>query len=135
MPELPDVEVARRLLERSLAGATIRAACSDDRRLLRPGSPSRFSRGLVARTVREVGRRGKWLRVLLDDGTRLFSHLGMTGEWVEADPADPTRRAERARIDAVAGKRSVRSVRYLDSRRFGRLVVAARDIHDWTELG
>lgn len=135
MPELPDVEIARRRLERSLRGAKIRAARCDDRRLLRPGSPRQFSSALTGRSVREVSRRGKWLRVLLDDGTRLFSHLGMTGEWVEADGATAVRRSERARIDVAGGKRAPRSVLYLDSRRFGRLVVSGDDIHDWTELG
>lgn len=134
MPELPDVEIARRLLERSLAGATIGDARCDDRRLLRPLSPDDFSRALVGRTVRDVGRRGKWLRLLLDDGTRLFSHLGMTGEWMDTDAAEPARRSERARLDVRRGKRA-HSVRYLDSRRFGRLLVSNDDIPEWTELG
>lgn len=135
MPELPDVEMARRLLEHSLRGTTIRAAHCDDRRLLRPRSPDHFARALIGRTVRSVERRGKWLRILLDDGTRLFSHLGMTGEWVSGDVEEPSRRSERARIDVSKGKRVLRSVRYLDSRRFGRLLVAADDVDEWTELG
>jgi formamidopyrimidine-DNA glycosylase len=134
MPELPDVEIARRLLERSLAGATIGDARCADRRLLRPLSPEDFSRALAGRTVRDVDRRGKWLRLLLDDGTRLFSHLGMTGEWMDAEAAEPARRSERARIDVGSGKRA-RSVRYLDSRRFGRLLVSNDDIGEWTALG
>jgi formamidopyrimidine-DNA glycosylase len=135
MPELPDVEIARRRLERSLAGATIRAASCNDRWLLRPRSPAHFSRALAGRTVRSVARRGKWLRLLLDDGTRIFSHLGMTGEWLNADDARSEARSERARLDVARDKHGASSVRYLDSRRFGRLVVSERDITEWTELG
>ncbi|HVW30882.1 MAG TPA: bifunctional DNA-formamidopyrimidine glycosylase/DNA-(apurinic or apyrimidinic site) lyase [Polyangiaceae bacterium] len=135
MPELPDVEVARRLLEQSLRGTTIHAARCDDRRLLRPRSPGHFARALVGRAVRSVERRGKWLRILFDDGTRLFSHLGMTGEWISGDAEQPPRRSERARLDVGKGERVSRSVRYLDSRRFGRLLIADRDVDEWTELG
>jgi formamidopyrimidine-DNA glycosylase len=135
MPELPDVEYIRRRLQRALAGATIVAARSTDRRVLRPEAPSAFGRALVGRAVREVDRRGKWLRLVLDDGGRLFSHLGMTGWWVEIDPEGPQQPSERARIDAAGpGGRAV-SVRYLDARRFGRLIASSGDIPEWRALG
>jgi formamidopyrimidine-DNA glycosylase len=58
----------------------------------------------------------------------------MTGDWVERPPEAPKERSERARLDLVRrGRRS--SVRYLDSRRFGRLVVAKDDIAEWRALG
>lgn len=135
MPELPDVELARRRLRDWLGGATITLARSADRYILRPKSPAALSRALVGRKVKEVSRRGKWLRIDLDDGSRLFSHLGMTGDWVERGADAPRQPSERARIDVVRddGRRS--SVRYLDSRRFGRLIVAREDIPEWRELG
>ena len=70
MPELPDVEVVRCDLERSLVGSTVRAAECADARLARPGSPGAFARALLGRTCKDVVRRGKWLRLELDDGTR-----------------------------------------------------------------
>ncbi len=134
MPELPDVEVARRHLQRLLAGGRVTAACCTDARLTRPRPPRAFARALTDRTVEVVARRGKWLRIALDDGTRVFSHLGMTGSWVQAGVDAPTRTWERARIDVVRHGRAT-SVRYVDARRFGRLVAARRDIADWAELG
>lgn len=134
MPELPDVEIARGNLQRWLVGAKVTAACCTDARLTRPRPPSEFTRALIARTVEAVHRRGKWLRVILDDGTRVFSHLGMTGSWVQAAVDAPARSSERARIDVVQRGREI-SVRYMDARRFGRLVVGRRDIADWTALG
>jgi formamidopyrimidine-DNA glycosylase len=134
MPELPDVEVVRLRLDGVLRGATVTAAASKDRRILRPGAPAGFGRALVGRKVSEVARRGKWLRLALGDGGRLFCHLGMTGWWVEREPEAAAERTERARIDVRRG-RARRSVRYLDGRRFGRLVVARDDIPEWRALG
>lgn len=134
MPELPDVEIARRQLSRWLRGATITQARSTDRRILRPGSPEAFATALEGRTVRDVERRGKWLKILLADGTRVFSHLGMTGAWVERPAGSREARSEHARIDVERRGRPT-SVRYLDPRRFGRLVVGAKDIPEWLELG
>lgn len=135
MPELPDVELARRRLRRWMGGATITAARSTDRHIFRPRSPAVLGQALAGRKVRGVGRRGKWLRIELDDGGLLFSHLGMTGEWVRRTAEAPAQASERARIDLVRtdGRRS--SVRYVDWRRFGRLIVARDDIAEWRELG
>jgi formamidopyrimidine-DNA glycosylase len=133
MPELPDVETVRRRLA-GLRGRTITTARSNDGYVLRPRSPSAFARSLAGRVVRAIDRRGKWLRVLLDDGGRLFSHLGMTGWWVECEPGSPKQRSERARLDVTRRGRE-RSFRYVDSRRFGRLIVAKEDIPEWRLLG
>jgi formamidopyrimidine-DNA glycosylase len=134
MPELPDVEMARRLLEQLMRGATITRAESSDRVVTRPQSPGTLSRILVGHSVRAVERRGKWLRLSLDDGRRLFSHLGMTGDFTGADVDAPAQRFERARFDVKKGAHSG-SIRYLDARRFGRLLAARDDIPEWSELG
>jgi formamidopyrimidine-DNA glycosylase len=135
MPELPDVELARRRLRKWMRGTIITAAYSTDRYIVRPNSPAILRRALVGRTVREVSRRGKWLRFELDDGRRLFSHLGMTGDWIERKPNAPRQRSERARIDVIRKSGGSSSVRYIDSRRFGRLIVSSEDISEWRELG
>jgi formamidopyrimidine-DNA glycosylase len=115
MPELPEVEHARRCLERWLGGQTVTRA---------------FSRTLVGRDVTSVERRGKWLRLTLSDGLLLFSHLGMTGRWLRRAPGDPPERWERARVDVEGA-----SARYVDPRRFGRLVVSRRELPAWSALG
>jgi formamidopyrimidine-DNA glycosylase len=134
MPELVDVEIARRNLQRWMGGATIVGVDATDAYVLRPSSPASFRRALVGRTVRAVGRRGKWLRLELDGGTFLFSHLGMTGDWVERTPEASELRSERARFELVRGG-SKAGVSYVDPRRFGRLVAARRDIPEWSALG
>jgi formamidopyrimidine-DNA glycosylase len=135
VPELPDVELARQRLQDWMGGATITKARSTDHRLLRPQTPAALGRALAGRKVRSVGRRGKWLRIELDDAGSLFSHLGMTGHWVLRSSEEPRQPSERARIDVVRPDGRASSLRYLDSRRFGRLVVANEDIPEWRELG
>jgi formamidopyrimidine-DNA glycosylase len=134
MPELPDVEMTRRDLKRWLVGAIVTAADTEDARLSRPSSPRAFARALVGRTFERVERRGKWLRLDLDDGAKVFSHLGMTGGWVRVAIGAPTARFERAGIDVVLRGRAF-SVRYVDARRFGRLLAVREDIAAWTTLG
>lgn len=137
MPELPEVEIARRHLSRWAAGATVFRASAPDGRGILGGSPAAFATALARVVVEEIERRGKWLRLSLARGKRrvfLFSHLGMTGRWVRRDAAAPAERWERARLD-LAKKGKTSSVRYVDPRRFGRIVVAREDIPSWTELG
>jgi formamidopyrimidine-DNA glycosylase len=133
MPELPEVEVARRSLERWLTGAEITLASAKDR-IVVAGAPAAFSRAVVGRRVDEVRRRGKWLRVAFDDGRLAFAHLGMSGKWVRRDPEAPPERWERVRLDAVRRAKKV-SVRYVDPRRLGRVTLAAADTRSWEALG
>lgn len=126
MPELPEVEIVRRELA-GLQGSTIVRLESNDRRV--------FDRrtNIVGRVVREVGRRGKWLRLELDDGL-VFSHLGMTGDWTLREADDAALPFERVRMDLQRpGK--LTSARYTDPRRFGRFIATTEDIGAWRELG
>jgi formamidopyrimidine-DNA glycosylase len=75
MPELPEVEVTRRSFAGRICGARVLGA--------RLGEPLRWPLGLapeqlMGRTVTDVGRRGKYLLLRLDEGVLLL-HLGMSG--------------------------------------------------------
>ena len=138
MPELPEVEYARRQLQRWLGGATIvRAEVLDPRVIRRGRGRARgraVERALRGRRVLRVERRGKWLRLALDDSAGhglVFSHLGMTGKWVRGD--EPPR-FERVRLTVDRkGKRA--TVRYVDPRLFGTFVVVDEDLPAWRALG
>jgi formamidopyrimidine-DNA glycosylase len=134
VPELPEVEHARCMLEQWIDGARIDAVAVHDARILDTGvKPALVIKALEGRRVKAVERRGKWLRIALDRGA-FFSHLGMTGKWVKARPDDEPVRFERIRLDVLAG-RTRRSIRFLDQRLFGRFSVPAEDLPIWTELG
>lgn len=82
MPELPEVEVVRRGLERHLVGARIDDVQVFDSRALKrhPGSPTDFTSRLVGATVLAAVRRGKFMWCPLDSGVALVVHLGMSGQ-------------------------------------------------------
>ncbi len=80
MPELPEVERARKLAERVAAGRCItRVHCADDAIVFDGVSPRRIRGALRNRTVRGVGRRGKYLWFELDERPWPVFHFGMTG--------------------------------------------------------
>jgi formamidopyrimidine-DNA glycosylase len=116
MPELPEVEVTRRSFASAIENATVQA--------VRLGKPLRWPLGcepvqLLGRCVREVGRRGKYLLLQMDQGV-LLVHLGMSGS-LRFAPALPTAGVH-DHFDLVT---SQGTLRLHDPRRFGAVVYAA----------
>jgi formamidopyrimidine-DNA glycosylase len=118
MPELPEVEVTRRGLAPRISGRTISGVVVREARMRWP-IPKGLQR-LAGRTVRGVGRRGKYL--LVDCGTgHLILHLGMSGS-LRVLPSDtPPRKHEH--FDLLLGDRLVR---LRDPRRFGAVLWTAQ---------
>ena len=120
MPELPEVEHTRRLLEPMMQGARIVRV--DLRRPdLRAPFPPAFADRLHGQTVAQLTRRGKYLLAMLSSGDTLVMHLGMTGEFridvlakVSSGGAKPNRH------DHVAFEMSTpATITFNDPRRFG----------------
>jgi formamidopyrimidine-DNA glycosylase len=116
MPELPEVEVTRRSFAAAIAGARIDA--------VRLGKPLRWPLGtpptnLVGRTVQSVGRRGKYLLLMLDQGLLLL-HLGMSGSLQFSTALPPA--GPHDHFDLVTDRGTLR---LHDPRRFGAVVWAA----------
>ncbi len=105
MPELPEVEVTRRSIAPKLLGRTIRAVRTTQASYFFLTPPQELARRLTGRRVAELVRHGKYLIAALDDGARLFMHLGMTGQLFTA---------------------SARSVRLLSATRAGALTPEAQ---------
>lgn len=130
MPELPEVEHARAALTRWLRGATIARAGICATRVVRGAAPAAMARALAGRRVTSVERRGKQLRLALDDGARLFSHLGMSGKWVLRAADTPPERWERARLEVRGPRGRTRAVIYVDPRMLGGLTLVPRGEED-----
>lgn len=122
MPELPEVEVVRRGLERWVTGRTIASAEVLHPRAIRrqTGGAEEFVARLVGRTVSTPRRRGKYLWLPLDDGA-LLTHLGMSGQLLVGDPDRPSDRHLRARLTFTD---EGHDLRFVDQRTFGHLMVA-----------
>ena len=100
MPELPEVEYTRRLLQRAMGGARI-TRVTTRRENLRYPFPSGFTRRLERQLVRKVSRRAKYLLVELASGDVLLMHLGMSGSFRVAR-GDLNRQSVRLQADNVA---------------------------------
>jgi len=77
MPELPEVEVTRRRLERGLVGKRFKQVLLRVTKLRLP-VPEEITKILPGRMVRSIERRGKYLLFDCECGW-LLVHLGMTG--------------------------------------------------------
>jgi len=127
VPELPEVEVVRRGLERHVAGRTIGAVSVLTARSVRrhAAGPQDLVTRLVGRRLGSARRRGKYLWVPLDDaaphraGEALLAHLGMSGQLLVRPAAAPAERHLRVRVRLDDGN----ELRFVDQRTFGGLAV------------
>ena len=85
MPELPEVETIARALREggrdgpSLLGREVAGVLLLNERTLASPSPAEFMARLPGQTVLDVGRRGKFVVIALDQAALLF-HLRMSGD-------------------------------------------------------
>ncbi|MGC5010950.1 bifunctional DNA-formamidopyrimidine glycosylase/DNA-(apurinic or apyrimidinic site) lyase [Streptosporangium sp. DT93] len=122
MPELPEVEVVRRGLERWVSGRVVAHAEVLHPRAIRrhlPGAEE-FSSRLKGRTVGVAERRGKYLWLPLDGSDAVLAHLGMSGQLLVVEPGSPPERHLRVRMSFTDGGPELR---FVDQRTFGHVLV------------
>lgn len=119
MPELPEVERARRFLEFHLVRKKIiHVYAAEDTMVYRNTAPIDFKRYLEGATVLGVGRKGKYLWLKLDKTFCPVFHLGMTGNITLAETDQSAAKYEKVKMtteDNVA-------VAMRDPRRFSRIL-------------
>ena len=86
MPELPEVERARALIEERALGRRIAAVDDSDTYVCRPHAPGEIAAALVGRELTSAGRRGKAMWCDTDGGPVLGLHLGMAGRIAVDEP-------------------------------------------------
>lgn len=116
MPELPEVETVRGVLEPLLVGRTLEQVEISDPRLVRPFDPAAVAADLEGERVEAVRRRGKYLIVRFESGRVLLIHLRMTGS-LQHTPRGSL--GEDAHRRAVVRLDDGSDVAYRDVRRFG----------------
>ena len=127
MPELPEVEVVRRGLERHVVGRTVASVDVLHPRPVRRhlAGADDFAARLTGRTLVAARRRGKYLWLPLDDGDALTAHLGMSGQLLVQPPEAPDERHLRVRLrlepSADDHTASPAELRFVDQRMFGGL--------------
>jgi formamidopyrimidine-DNA glycosylase len=132
MPELPEVEFARRALLRWMDGRRVVAAEADATRVFRGAEPAHFS--ALRGRLKGLERRGKYLLFTFEGDGGLLGHLGMTGKFVRR-PAGHAEPYSRARLHLDSGE----VVHFRDPRLFGRMepvpAAALRTLPVIAELG
>lgn len=117
MPELPEVETMVRGLKPALEGRRIAAVEVRDPFLLQGIDAREFERRVAETSVESVGRRGKWVVIVL--GARrgiIVIQPRMTGGFWLVEPDRP----EHARL-AFRMERAPATVWFCDSRRLGKI--------------
>ena len=134
MPELPEVEVVRRDLDREVVGKKIKAVEVDGMRSVRRHhNRKQFTTRLVDRKITAVERRGKYLLLRLDGDDVLVVHLGMSGQLIRAKSS---RDAMAKHTHVVITFTQGGQLRFVDPRTFGEMFVTEADNveKDVTEL-
>lgn len=119
VPELPEVEIARRNLERWLSGRKVVKAHAPPSRIFRGADRAAFA-ALRGRLL-FADRKGKYLLLAFESGGAV-AHLGMTGKWVRRPPKveEPYSRASLTLDDRQV-------LHFKDPRMFGRIEPAPVD--------
>ncbi|MDG1837693.1 MAG: bifunctional DNA-formamidopyrimidine glycosylase/DNA-(apurinic or apyrimidinic site) lyase [Phycisphaerales bacterium] len=140
MPELPEVETVRRVLEHRLSDATINRVdvrCAGLRNPFQRG----FASMLKGSRFEGFGRRGKYLLLQMSRTQTWIVHLGMTGMFTVVDrqvagrPA--SQRLYEGRHDHVVVKlEDGRCLIYQDPRKFGSMeIVPTSELHHHAAVG
>ncbi len=113
MPELPEVEIARRTLLRWFDGHRLVRTEADNTRTFRGGRVADFAK--LSGPLTRADRRGKYLMLAFGD-EGLIAHLGMTGKFVKR-PEGRTEPYSRARFVLDTGD----VIHFRDPRMFGEI--------------
>lgn len=126
MPELPEIETIRRIVEPQVAGRTIRAVRLLQEHVVAHPAPDAFVRRLSGQAIASLGRRGKFLIFHFASGDRMVLHLRMTGQLLVTPPDFPLEK----HTHLVAPLSDGNELRYIDVRRFGRFWFLRREESD-----
>ena len=125
MPELPEVEVVRRDLEREIVGKRVKSVEVDGMRSVRRHhNRKQFINRLEGMKFTGVERRGKYLLCRLEGGDVLVIHLGMSGQLLRTKTA---REAKAKHTHVIITFSQGGQLRFIDPRTFGEMFVTEVD--------
>ncbi len=125
MPELPEVETIANGLDRRVAGDEIASVWLGDKPEPLKSSADEIVAALEGAMIKKIRRVGKHIvfdlaaRNPTNGNRQWIVHLGMTGRLTVTDPSAEVAKHTHAIVKLASGK----ELRFVDSRRFGRLAV------------
>jgi|SRR5690625_424544 len=134
MPELPEVETIRKTLKQLVIDETIDDIEVKWENIIKFPIVEEFKDLLIGQSIRDIRRRGKFLKFYLDDHV-LVSHLRMEGNYSVHRQGEPFDKHTHVLFNFASGQ----SLRYRDVRKFGTMHVFKKgeqnDIKPLNQLG
>lgn len=116
MPELPEVETIKRVIEPQIRGLIIEQVSINRPEVIAHPAAGDFRPLVIGQRFTKADRRGKFLILDLDSGDNVVLHLRMTGCLL----VTPTDYPEEKHTHVVFHLSGGRELRFSDTRRFGR---------------
>ena len=116
MPELPEIEAIKRVIEPQIQGLAIEQVTVNRPEVIAHPAADEFCRRLTGQVFAGIQRRGKFLILCMESGDRLILHLRMTGCLLVAPEDYPEEKHTHFVFHLSGG----RELRFSDTRRFGR---------------
>lgn len=126
MPELPEVETIKRVLEPQIKGLVIEKVTVRRPEVTAHPAADEFRSGMTGQTISHMARRGKFLMIRLNSQDRVILHLRMTG-CLLLTPADIP---EEAHTHVIFSLNNGMELRFSDPRRFGRFWFLPKEVTD-----
>ena len=123
MPELPEIEIIKRVVEPQIRGLVITKVEVRRPEVVAYPDAEAFCGRLAGQAISGMARRGKFLAFFTEGGDRVILHLRMTGCLLVA-PAD---RPEEKHTHVVFYLSDGRELRFSDTRRFGRFWLPGKE--------
>jgi len=117
MPELPDVEIFRRLVSEHCRGRVIDQATVNDPGIIEGISPDHLERQLRGRRIQSAERHGKHLFIVVESARALVMHFGTNGSLQLVPAAGTVPEFTRAELTFSGGD----GLAYVNPRRLGRI--------------
>ncbi len=117
MPELPDVEIIKKLIDKNMIGKRILDLIVIDARVIKGFDENTLGKEIIGKVVKSTIRHGKYLMISIDTNVWLTMHFGMTGGIVIVNKNDGETRFERLSIFLENNKR----IAFVDQRLLGRV--------------
>lgn len=116
MPELPEIETIKGVIEPQIKGLTIGSITVNRPEIISRPTADEFCKAVTGQTISSMERRGKFLIIHLKNGSRIILHLRMTGCLLVTPPDYPREKHTHMILQFSNGM----ELRFSDTRRFGR---------------
>lgn len=116
MPELPEVETVRSVIEPQICALTVNSVTVVRPEIIVHPTANEFCRAITGQTVHSMERRGKFLIIFLKNRSKIILHLRMTGCLLVTPAEYPLEKHTHIILCLENGK----ELRFSDTRRFGR---------------